>query len=201
MDSALQQRGHTEKLWCPIRRSTDQRLAGLFIAQLWKQKFAARDCGRDAQRIVSKTREDRLLRPITRRAGRGDLVLFPALGNHAGLQTSDLRSAGTRALDGAAASGSAVTAPSGYPIRKKGESRAPRCPLNVDSAISFAQIAAIAGQLGEQRSSPHSEPSSRQSVGLRQNPFRRTVRCSGSALLPTAVRANARCEGRRRSQR
>ena len=134
MDSALQQRGHTEKLSCPIRRSPDQRLVGLFIAQLWKQKFAARDCGRDAQRIVSKTREDRLLRPITRRAGRGDLVLFPALGNHAGLQTSDLRSAGTRALDSAAASGSTVAASSGYPIRKKGENRAPRCPLNVDSS-------------------------------------------------------------------
>jgi len=46
-------------------------------------------------------------------------VLFPALGNHAGLQTSDLRSAGTRALDGAAASGSAVTASSGLSDKKK----------------------------------------------------------------------------------
>jgi hypothetical protein len=201
VDSALQQRGHTEKLWCPIRRSPYQRLVGLFYRatleteicgqRLWARR--AENCLQNAGRQTAET--------ITRRAGRGDLVLFPALGNHAGLQTSDLRSAGTRALDGAAASGSAVTAPSGYPIRKKGESRAPRCPLNVDSAISFAQIAAIAGQLGEQRSSPHSEPSSRQSVGLRQNPFRRTVRCSGSALLPTAVRANARCEGHRRSQR
>ena len=55
-----------------------------------------------------------------------------------------------------------------------------------------------AGQLGERRCPSHSGPAF---AGLRQNPFRRTVRCSDLALLPTVVRANARCEGRRRSQR
>jgi hypothetical protein len=119
VDSALQQRGHTEKLWCPIRRSPDQRLAGLFIAQLWKQKFAARDCGRDAQRIVSKTREDRLLRPLLGVQAAEISCYFRHWEITPVCKTSDLRSAGARALDGAPASGSAVTASSGYPIKKK----------------------------------------------------------------------------------
>jgi hypothetical protein len=147
VDSDLQQREHTEKLWCPNRRSPDQRLAGLFIAQLWKQKFAARDCGRDAQRIVSKTREDRLLRPLLGVQAAEISCYFRHWEITPVCKTSDLRSAGARALDGAPASGSAVTASSGYPIRKKGESRAPRCPLNVDSRrrsnVSNAQIASF----------------------------------------------------------
>jgi hypothetical protein len=49
------------------------------------------------------------------------------------IRTSELRRAGTRAVDGAAASASAFTASCGYPIRKKGKSRGPRLSLDVDS--------------------------------------------------------------------
>jgi len=54
-------------------------------------------------------------------------------GGAEGIRTSDLRSAGTRAVDGAAACASAVTASCGYPIREKRKSRGPRLSLDVDS--------------------------------------------------------------------
>jgi hypothetical protein len=80
--------------------------------------------------------------PTTNRAPI-NVVLSLGVGNHVdlrrlpggaeGIRTSDLRSAGTRAVDGAAACASAVTASCGYPIREKGKSRGPRLSLDVDS--------------------------------------------------------------------
>ena len=71
--------------------------------------------------------------PLLRETAPPSLALRGLPGGAEGIRTSELRSAGTRAVDGAAASASAFTASCGYPIRKKGKSRGPRLSLDVDS--------------------------------------------------------------------
>jgi DDE domain len=107
-------------------------------------------CRRQAMAVIFRTRGDHLDAKKAIATGRDPetLGLLGAEGLSApgtqgalrglpggaeGIRTSDLRSAGTRAVDGAAACASAVTASCGYPIREKGKSRGPRLSLDVDS--------------------------------------------------------------------